>query len=708
MANGILLRANMLIANDFTITQSAADGKLTLALKDIAQSKITGLTTTLTGLNDRIDALEAGTIDLTAYTSATNISLTATTTFALAGTGNLTWNGKNVVVADDLDAYQLLTGKNAANGYVGLNASSKFDANYIPIDTATLEISGGTLKVKTAPVVNTFTATAVASDIPTIEGGGVPEVGDMVAVKSDVATYGGSVYYRVASSTGKFADDYILMSYKFDPNMDNMTQGTTNKFLSAAQYTIVSKLSDSSGNLAYDSKVLFHAANLNVVKSAEFTGTGATGSALTLAAGGVAFAKMVQTGAVPTGWSMAATQLTGTIDAARLPSAVVTGVTASATIGGTANSDVFTASAVAANSTTLAIKFSGDFSVSGTSTNSVIALKDGIAFSKLVQSGATPTGWTVAASQITSGTLAAARIPAAGTAVASKGAVYVAANTGLTVSADGGVSLAVVTGDTITGDGKATATKLEVNYGLGLNVPSSGTYSGKLSANIEAADGTITIGENAETAAVTVGVVGSAITGLNASNLATGTVPLARLSDATVSAKGIASFATANFTVSSGAVSLKAATATTLGGVKVAAATTSGITLGADGALSLAVVKGTGLSGAGTSASPLAVDTATIATKDSVNTLQTQVDKLDQQAIPFTTASNTAPAIYTSATGVLKVTATRIPRGICKEDYTNLMPIFPEAMTAPNAQGQSVYDIDLNGITLTGNWLVVF
>ena len=107
----------------------------------------------------------------------------------------------------------------------------------------------------------------------------------------------------------------------------------------------------------------------------------------------------------------------------------------------------------------------------------------------------------------------------------------------------------------------------------------------------------------------------------------------------------------------------------------------SGITIAADGKAS--------------------VDTAVIATKASVDTVAGRVTKLEQAAVPFTSTD--------LADGILTVEAKLIPKGICKSDYTSLLPVFPETMTAPaDDTGLSSFTLDLNGLSLVGDWLVVF
>lgn len=541
--NGFLLKASMLVAADATMNIAQnANGDVAFKLGTVGISNITNLQTTINGLTSRIDSLEQGSIDLSNYTAPAGIKLSTTdAAFEIVAT-SLTLNGKAVALDEKFANYQATAEKNAANGYAGLDANSKLTASQLPIDTATLEIAGGVLKVKTAPVVNTFTASAVVEGVPTVTG--TPEVGDLVSIASGVATYGGNVYYRNAATTGKLDDDYTLMTYKFDANMDSITQGTNNKFLNATEYGIVSKFSiDEQGLLKYDNKTVIDSAMLD-----PGTFDMAGGMVVTLADGGVVFSKLAQTGAVPSGWTVAASQITG-LDAAL-------------------NNVVKTVSVTGPDALTA--------SVTGTALTIELAL---------------------------------------------------------------------------TGDITSSESGLAVNAGTGVGQFLKFTTAGVLPA-----------------------VSGANLTALNASNIASGTLNAARLPVA-------------------------GSTAATKGAVYVAA--DQGISLGADGALSLAAKVGSGITGAGTTASPLAVDTSVVATKASVDALTARVVKLEQEDIPFTATD--------VADGVLTVEAMLCPRGICKADGSNLIPVFPDTRTLRNGEGKSTFTINIGtDFVVEGNWLVVF
>lgn len=541
--NGFLLKASMLVAADATMNIAQnANGDVAFKLGTVGISNITNLQTTINGLTSRIDSLEQGSIDLSNYTAPAGIKLSTTdAAFEIVAT-SLTLNGKAVALDEKFANYQATAEKNAANGYAGLDANSKLTASQLPIDTATLEIAGGVLKVKTAPVVNTFTASAVVEGVPTVTG--TPEVGDLVSIASGVATYGGNVYYRNAATTGKLDDDYTLMTYKFDANMDSITQGTNNKYLNATEYGIVSKFSiDEQGLLKYDNKTVIDSAMLD-----PGTFDMAGGMVVTLADGGVAFSKLAQTGAVPSGWTVAASQITG-LDAAL-------------------NNVVKTVSVTGPDALTA--------SVTGTALTIELAL---------------------------------------------------------------------------TGDITSSESGLAINAGTGVGQFLKFTTAGVLPA-----------------------VSGANLTALNASNIASGTLNAARLPVA-------------------------GSTAATKGAVYVAA--DQGISLGADGALSLAAKVGSGITGAGTTASPLAVDTSVVATKASVDALTARVVKLEQEDIPFTATD--------VADGVLTVEAMLCPRGICKADGSNLIPVFPDTRTLRNGEGKSTFTINIGtDFVVEGNWLVVF
>lgn len=541
--NGFLLKASMLVAADATMNIAQnANGDVAFKLGTVGISNITNLQTTINGLTSRIDSLEQGSIDLSNYTAPAGIKLSTTdAAFEIVAT-SLTLNGKAVALDEKFANYQATAEKNAANGYAGLDANSKLTASQLPIDTATLEIAGGVLKVKTAPVVNTFTASAVVEGVPTVTG--TPEVGDLVSIASGVATYGGNVYYRNAATTGKLDDDYTLMTYKFDANMDSITQGTNNKFLNATEYGIVSKFSiDEQGLLKYDNKTVIDSAMLD-----PGTFDMAGGMVVTLADGGVVFSKLAQTGAVPSGWTVAASQITG-LDAAL-------------------NNVVKTVSVTGPDALTA--------SVTGTALTIELAL---------------------------------------------------------------------------TGDITSSESGLAVNAGTGVGQFLKFTTAGVLPA-----------------------VSGANLTALNASNIASGTLNAARLP-------------------------IAGSTAATKGAIYVAA--DQGISLGADGALSLAAKVGSGITGAGTTASPLAVDTSVVATKASVDALTARVVKLEQEDIPFTSTD--------VADGVLTVEAMLCPRGICKADGSNLIPVFPDTRTLRNGEGKSTFTINIGtDFVVEGNWLVVF
>lgn len=529
--NSMLLKAKMLLSDATILLTQGATGEVTIKVGAIAESQVTGLTTKLTEMQGKIDALESGTIDLSAYTTEGAVSMTAGTTFTIAATNAVavtgsafTFGGKNVVTEDKLSVYELKAQKNVANGYAGLDASKLLDGTQLPIDATTLELKGGKLAVKTLPRVDNHVATGAVEGVPTIDGGATPEVGDIVAFKNDATSNAGEIYYRHSASTGKLADDYTLMNFQFVANLDNITQGTTNKYLNAGQLQMIEKLAiDENGDgLKVDGILLVRE---DALDNNVFTKTGTQWG---LTDGGVAFAKMVQTGAVPSGWTVAASQVTG-LDA-ELDSVVktvaVTGPDAlTATVEGT--------------ELTLELKLTGDIT-----------------------------------------------------------------------SSEAG---------------------LAINAGTG-----AGQFLKFTSANTLPA------------------LSGANLTALNASNLATGTVPAARLP-------------------------IAGATAATKGAVYTEAG--SGITIAADGKAS--------------------VDTAVIATKASVDTVAGRVTKLEQAAVPFTSTD--------LADGILTVEAKLIPKGICKSDYTSLLPVFPETMTAPaDDTGLSSFTLDLNGLSLVGDWLVVF
>lgn len=157
---------------------------------------------------------------------------------------------------------------------------------------------------------------------------------------------------------------------------------------------------------------------------------------------------------------------------------------------------------------------------------------------------------------------------------------------------------------------------------------------------------------------------GALITGLNASNIGSGTVGTAYLPIASSSAKGIASFSDSHFTVTSGNVEIRTATTSTLGIVKI------GTNLSIDGtgsvsvpAATLAVAGVTKLGGATLAATP-ADDVA--ATEAAV---KAAIDAVEVDLATYTTAGIASfnSAQFTVSSGAVSIkSGTTSTAGIVK------------------------------------------
>lgn len=150
------------------ITIGAQYDKTTVKVNDSNQltvgaipiSSVTSLQTNLTGLSDRIDALEAGTVDLSAYTNANGLSIRTTQnggdsgfvsdgTSASVVTASGTLKVTNTAVTFNDSAVLLASDKNVANGIAGLDANSKLTASQVPVGEG-LEVSGSEVVVSAA------------------------------------------------------------------------------------------------------------------------------------------------------------------------------------------------------------------------------------------------------------------------------------------------------------------------------------------------------------------------------------------------------------------------------------------------------------------------------------------------------------------------------------------------------------------------------
>lgn len=110
----------------------------------------------VSNLKLRIDALEAGSVDLSDYVATDGIKLTANGNsgikFITTTGAPVTVNGKTIVTEDALSAYQKTSEKNAANGYVGLDGNTKISTSYLPVDGTTIVVTDGNLTVSPSKV----------------------------------------------------------------------------------------------------------------------------------------------------------------------------------------------------------------------------------------------------------------------------------------------------------------------------------------------------------------------------------------------------------------------------------------------------------------------------------------------------------------------------------------------------------------------------
>lgn len=137
---------------------AAYDGSFTTLSEDLASVE-----EAVGEIDNRIGALEKGSVDLSNYTATDGIKLTASGSsgikfYTSVSNAPITindspiiteaiLNSKNYVQSSTLTDYQRTAEKNAANGYAGLDASSKLSVSQIPVDSATIVVNQGVLAV---------------------------------------------------------------------------------------------------------------------------------------------------------------------------------------------------------------------------------------------------------------------------------------------------------------------------------------------------------------------------------------------------------------------------------------------------------------------------------------------------------------------------------------------------------------------------------
>lgn len=308
----------------------------------LTSANILGLDAALADHGDRLTAVEATVVDLTDWTGdaidltvSGGITLTAGGTITLTGAG-FTFNGASVITDDTftwnalatkgLPNLELRDNRDIANGYPSLNGNALLLGSKIKIGNSLKVTADGTLEVQSQQFGDIYVVASLDNGVPVATNGttgDLIEVGDTLIFKEPIGIYAsGSTYMRYQITDHTIASDYVWKDAQAASDMDAMQQGTTNKYVSATMYGVMETLSISGGGaLLYNGSALLTAATFSVSASAEFTGTGATGTPLTLALNAVAFSKMVNSGAVPIGWTIGGGQITsGTVPDARLTS----------------------------------------------------------------------------------------------------------------------------------------------------------------------------------------------------------------------------------------------------------------------------------------------------------------------------------------------------------------------------------------------------
>lgn len=182
---------------------SVINGELTTIKGDI--TTINGNITTINGaiaeIEKDIEALEAGTIDLSAYNSEDKISLSTTSADGISFNATaVSVNGNAVVTADQMSAYQLVSAKNAANGYAGLDANMKLAVAQLPVDAATIVVKDGVIAVSADAVAMLTDGKIATSQLP-IDNATLTVQNGVVAVDANKVA--------VLNADGKIGRDYL-------------------------------------------------------------------------------------------------------------------------------------------------------------------------------------------------------------------------------------------------------------------------------------------------------------------------------------------------------------------------------------------------------------------------------------------------------------------------------------------------------------------
>lgn len=163
--------------NSFSTIATQLDGIETIKTTVTAlNTTVTGLSTDVTNLKSRIDTLESGSVDLSDYTATNGIKLTANGANGIQfitknSSATVTINGSPILTGADMSGYQLVSDKNKANGYAGLDANSKLTVSQLPIDGTTLVVSGSNIAVNPLKVAVLDSSNLIsATQVPVGDG----------------------------------------------------------------------------------------------------------------------------------------------------------------------------------------------------------------------------------------------------------------------------------------------------------------------------------------------------------------------------------------------------------------------------------------------------------------------------------------------------------------------------------------------------------
>lgn len=276
----------------------------------IPMGNIDGLASTLQAMNQLITTNASKPLDISnvtglaiGFTAEQDVTIVAGGLISLTGDA-MTFNGQNVVTADGLTwgnvsgkptTFEYTTQKGIAGGYAGIEPNGFISVNLVPIDT-TLQYIDGKLGIKQFISNVTHSVTAITNGLPVLASGlaasGV-SIGDKLVFGTTIDTYdAGTIMCRISKTNGTVASDYVTVSSTAEnTSLDTITQGTTNKYISAPMLTFLARLGTNiGGKLTLDGTEVDNT-NIDtrylqaVVSSNLFSGAGTTASPLTLVSG---------------------------------------------------------------------------------------------------------------------------------------------------------------------------------------------------------------------------------------------------------------------------------------------------------------------------------------------------------------------------------------------------------------------------------------